>query len=92
MSKREQPEHILTILKVRMGHDQAAPAATTGNTQSTKTKSKRKMGKAEKKRLMAAQLAEADTIFDNPEEQLLFMVYSFIKLFVLGWAKIKMNL
>jgi hypothetical protein len=77
MSKREQPEHILTILKVRMGHnDQAAPAATTGNVPTaTKTKSKRKMGKAEKKRMMAAQLAEAETIFDNPEEQLLFVVY-----------------
>ena len=41
--------------------------------QSAKAKAKRKMGKAERKRVRAAQLAEADIIYDNPEEELLFM-------------------
>ncbi|KAH7684743.1 BCP1 family, partial [Aphelenchoides avenae] len=60
--------HLMVIVKLRFSDTEgpagAKPASATG--------SKKKMGKAEKKRQATAKLAESDIIYDNPEEALLF--------------------
>lgn len=66
-------------MKIRVS-DPNAPSTSEamngadGDSPSTK---KKKMGKAEKKRLAAEKLNAADLIFDNPEEELLFQVIRF---------------
>jgi len=67
-------QNILLIVKTRIS-DNDSNAASTASKAEPKNgikKRKKKMGKAEKKRLAAAKLADADVIFDNAEEALLF--------------------
>lgn len=72
MPNKDSFEQILMILKVRICEETIANSSFGKSTSLSKRK---KMGKAARKRMMAAQLAEADVLFDNPEEQLLFSVF-----------------
>ncbi|CAB3405174.1 unnamed protein product [Caenorhabditis bovis] len=61
----EPPKNVIYIQKIRIGE------AKEGD-QQKEQKARRKMGKAEKKRLAASQLAQADIEFDNAEDKFLF--------------------
>uniref|UniRef100_A0A7E4V012 Protein BCCIP homolog n=1 Tax=Panagrellus redivivus TaxID=6233 RepID=A0A7E4V012_PANRE len=65
---------IILISKLRVA-DAPASTATAPAVPSAPLapgQKKKKIGKAEKKRLAAAAIAEAEVLFDNPEEELLF--------------------
>jgi hypothetical protein len=56
----------MVILKVRF-NEEAAKAADSGSSSKPK-------GKAAKKRAMVSKLADAEAVYDNQEEELLFQV------------------
>lgn len=68
--KNKKFEYVLIIVKIRVS-DVEVPLKNA-----VKKSGKKKIGKAEKKRLAAAKLAKANITFDNPEEALLFQVIS----------------
>lgn len=83
LEKNQKFEYVLMILKVRVS-DVILPLK-----RNIKKKGKKKIGKAEKKRLASEKMAKGDLIFDNCEESLLFKVKNFFKFNIHTYKKIK---
>ncbi|KAI1723282.1 protein BCCIP like protein [Ditylenchus destructor] len=72
--KSESYKYLLMVVKVRASESSNDPSTSTSGI--TNGKKKKKMGKAEKKRLAAARMTEGDIMYDNAEEELLFQAGS----------------
>lgn len=80
LPNKERFDYVLMFLKIRASDENksnsliSVAAINNNAVEKSQTKKKKKIGKAEKKRLASAKLESADLIFDNSEENLLFQV------------------
>lgn len=65
--------HIVLILKIRISDSHGNKEQSDGDS-SSMLSSKKKLTKAQKKRIAASMVANAEVIYDNREEALLFQV------------------
>ncbi|VDK51387.1 unnamed protein product [Gongylonema pulchrum] len=59
--------HVILFLKIRIADSNNQEASGTAG-----IKGKKKLSKAQKRRIAASAIADAEVVFDNPEEELLF--------------------